>query len=63
MVVLTLFMLMAHLGYAVLFYATLEVEKGIKVYSSTTLVFKNIYRVIRNDCRSFNNLSYTVHLR
>ena len=24
---------------------------------------KNIYRVIKNDCRGFNNLSYTVHLR
>ena len=22
-----------------------------------------IYRVIRNDCQGFNNLSYTVHLR
>jgi hypothetical protein len=22
-----------------------------------------IYRVIRNDCRRFNNLSYTIHLR
>ena len=22
-----------------------------------------IYRVIRNDCRGFNNLSYTIHLR
>ena len=22
-----------------------------------------MYRVIRNDCRSFNNLSYTIHLR
>ena len=21
------------------------------------------YRIIRNDCRSFNNLSYTIHLR
>jgi len=21
------------------------------------------YRVIRNDCRGFNNLSYTIHLR
>ena len=21
------------------------------------------YRVIRNDCRDFNNLSYTIHLR
>ena len=24
---------------------------------------KSLYRVIRNDCRCFNNLSYTVHLR
>jgi hypothetical protein len=23
----------------------------------------NIYRVIRNDCRGFNNLSYTIHFR
>jgi len=23
----------------------------------------NIYRVIQNDCRGFNNLSYTIHLR
>jgi len=22
-----------------------------------------IYRVIRNDCRGFNNLSYTIYLR
>jgi hypothetical protein len=22
-----------------------------------------LYRVIRNDCRGFNNLSYTLHLR
>jgi len=22
-----------------------------------------IYRVIQNDCRGFNNLSYTIHLR
>jgi len=22
-----------------------------------------IYRVIKNDCRGFNNLSYTIHLR
>ena len=22
-----------------------------------------IYRVIRNDCRGFNNLSYTIHFR
>ena len=23
----------------------------------------SIYRVIQNDCRGFNNLSYTIHLR
>jgi len=23
----------------------------------------DIYRVIRNDCRGFHNLSYTIHLR
>ena len=22
-----------------------------------------IYRVIRNDCRGFNNVSYAIHLR
>jgi len=27
----------------------------------TNLTFK--YRVIQNDCRNFNNLSYTIHLR
>ena len=29
---------------------------------SVTLLNKK-YRVIRNDCRDFNNLSYTIHLR
>jgi len=24
---------------------------------------KLIYRVIQNDCRGFNNLSYTIHFR
>jgi len=23
----------------------------------------SMYRVIRNDCRGFNNLSYKIHLR
>jgi len=23
----------------------------------------NLHRVIKNDCRGFNNLSYTIHLR
>ena len=25
--------------------------------------YAGIYRVIQNDCRSFNNLSYTIHVR
>ena len=30
----------------------------------TNFVFKSEkYRVIKNDCRGFNNLSYTIHLR
>jgi len=27
------------------------------------MMFHLIYRVIKNDCQGFNNLSYTVHLR
>ena len=27
------------------------------------ITFVILYRVIRNDCRGFNNLSYTIHLR
>ena len=27
------------------------------------LVCHPVYRVIRNECRGFNNLSYTIHLR
>ena len=26
-------------------------------------IYIYIYRVIRNDCRGFNNLPYTIHLR
>jgi len=36
--------------------------KGVKL----GLIFeggKRVYRVIQNDCRSFNNLPYTIHLR
>jgi len=29
----------------------------------TCFLLHYIYRVIRNDCRGFNNLSYTIHLR
>jgi len=25
-------------------------------------LLESIYRVIQNDCRGFNNLSYTIHL-
>jgi hypothetical protein len=32
-------------------------------YFLVIFVNKWIYRVIRNDCRGFNNLSYTIHLR
>ena len=31
----------------------------LSTYTSSAL----LYRVIRNDCRGFNNLSYTIHLR
>jgi len=27
------------------------------------LEYRQVYKVIRNDCRGFNNLSYTIHLR
>jgi hypothetical protein len=30
---------------------------------SVTCEFYLKYRVIKNDCRGFNNLSYTIHLR
>jgi len=30
---------------------------------STFLMSVYLYRVIKNDCRGFNNLSYTIHLR
>ena len=32
-----------------------------KVVSSVTRA-QQMYRVIRNDCRGFNKLSYTIHL-
>ena len=37
---------------------TLHGENGILFNG-----IREIYRVIRNDCRGFNNLSYTIHLR
>jgi len=37
-------------------------DTGIRV-DLTRLFVSRIYRVIQNDCRSFNNLSYKIHLR
>jgi len=36
-------------------------ENAVDLYSVDR--GENIYRVIQNDCRGFNNLSYTIHLR
>ena len=33
----------------------------MKMYVEKRMAEK--YRVIRNDCRGFNNLSHTIHLR
>jgi hypothetical protein len=30
---------------------------------SVSVCYVRVYTVIRNDCRDFNNLPYTVHLR
>ena len=31
--------------------------------NSANMILSRKYRVIQNDCRGFNNLSYTIHLR
>ena len=31
--------------------------------TATPILITLLYRVIRNDCRGFNNLSYTIHFR
>jgi hypothetical protein len=36
---------------------------GFNIYGSVHRKYIPIYRVIQNDCRGFNNLSYTTHLR
>jgi len=39
-------------------------SSGVEVSDSVEKRFEtNTYRVIQNDCRGFNNLSYTIHLR
>ena len=40
----------------------LSFAASLEFYFSITLMMA-IYRVIKNDCRGFNNLSYTIHLR
>ena len=43
----------------------LQVQKyrGLeKIYFTITIIHLLLYRVIRNECRGFNNLSYTIHL-
>jgi len=46
----------------------IDMPEADKKYTDThthtyIYIIYNIYRVIRNDCRGFNNLSYTIHLR
>jgi len=36
---------------------------SVIIYEPHINVSNRKYRVIRNDCRGFNNLSYTIHLR
>jgi len=37
--------------------------RSLDIFSQYTFIYVGIYRVIRNGCRGFNNLSYTIHLR
>jgi len=36
---------------------------GVSVREQFHREYIYIYKVIRNDCRGFDNLSYTIHLR
>ena len=38
-------------------------EKGKQLRLRILKDQRTKYRVIRNDCRGFNNLSYTIHLK
>ena len=41
----------------------IDMPEADKKYTHThTHTYIYIYRVIRNDCRGFNNLSYTIHV-
>ena len=37
--------------------------ENVKMMIQVTCKVYSIYRVIKNDCQGFNNLSYTIHLR
>jgi len=63
---------MLHLHYKLLKWLTLyrevialECEHHMKHIKTLCKLSARVYmyRVIRNDCRGFNNLSYTIHLR
>jgi hypothetical protein len=58
-------MLAVHISYRAIavfvFGKPLFINKRYRIYVCYTNI--TIYRVIRNDCRGFNNLSYTIHLR
>ena len=44
---------------------TLKMRNKCRSINTTIRVLRltQIYRIIRNDCQGFNNLSYTIHLR
>jgi len=44
-------------------YARLLTAHAVMLFLSSVRLANSKYRVIQNDCRGFNNLSYTTHLR
>ena len=48
------------MNYSTNFYNTRrpKITKSLHIH-----IYTHTHRVIRNDCRGFNNLSYTIHLR
>ena len=49
--------------YVFLFFKVLVAGEKCFVTINKNVHFQILYRVIQNDCRGFNNLSYTIHLR
>jgi hypothetical protein len=41
----------------------IALTRGTVIRSVQQILMQNLYRVIKNDCRGFNNLSYTIYLR